>query len=139
MGWLVCQYSRAGPVSSEKHQMTSAAGVAWRGGYTAGAGTVTVVMCGSWPWFTRLMVSSLRANPWKSERLRTLWRWYLYETLLEGLAQDLQDMAAELRQFIQNEDAVVRQRHFAGHRDLPAPDQPHIGDGVAGGRDTAAS
>jgi hypothetical protein len=32
---------------------------------------------------------------------RTLWRLYSYETLLEGLAQDFQDVAAELQQLIQ--------------------------------------
>lgn len=42
-------------------------------------------------------------------------------------------MAAARREFIQKENAVVRQRHFAGHRDLPAPDQPRIGDRMAGG------
>ena len=41
-----------------------------------------------------------------------LWRLYLYETLLEGLAQDLQDVVFELRQFIQKEHAMVRQRTF---------------------------
>ena len=34
---------------------------------------------------------------------------YLYETLLERLAQDLEDMAAELGQFIQEEHAMVGQ------------------------------
>jgi hypothetical protein len=42
MGWMVCQYSRAGPVSSEKHQGTPGTGVEGRGGPTSmvGAGTV---------------------------------------------------------------------------------------------------
>ena len=48
MGWMVCQYSRTGPVSSEKHQMTAAAGGEWRSGYTAGVGTVTVGMGDFW-------------------------------------------------------------------------------------------
>jgi hypothetical protein len=50
-----------------------------------------------------------------------------------GLAQDLEDMAAELRQFIQKEHAVVRQRHIARHGDVPAPNQSHLGDGVRRG------
>jgi hypothetical protein len=44
---------------------------------------------------------------------------------LEGLAQDLQDMAAGLRQFIQKETPVVRPRRLARQRHLAAPDQPH--------------
>jgi hypothetical protein len=39
-----------------------------------------------------------------------------YDTVLERLAQDLQDMAAELGQFIQEEHAIMGQRHFARHQ-----------------------
>jgi hypothetical protein len=42
-------------------------------------------------------------------------------------------MTAKLRQFIQEEYAVVGQRHVAWHRHLAAPDQPDIRDGVMGG------
>jgi hypothetical protein len=42
-------------------------------------------------------------------------------------------MAAELRQLVQKENAVVRQRHSAGHRPLPTADQPRIRDSVMGG------
>jgi hypothetical protein len=41
----------------------------------------------------------------------TLARLYLYDTLLERLAQDLKDMAAELGQFIQEEHAIVGHLH----------------------------
>jgi hypothetical protein len=54
-------------------------------------------------------------------------------TILERLAQDLQDMAAELWQFIQEEHAMVGQRHFARHRYVAPTDQAHIRDGVMGG------
>jgi hypothetical protein len=40
---------------------------------------------------------------------RTRGRWYWCEAINKRLAQDLEDMAAELRQFIQKEHAVVRQ------------------------------
>ena len=43
-------------------------------------------------------------------------RLYLCDALLQRLAQDLQNMAAELEQFIQEEHAVVTQQHLAGHR-----------------------
>jgi hypothetical protein len=43
-------------------------------------------------------------------------------------------MTAKLRQFIQEEYAVVGQRHVARHRHVAAPDQPDIRDGVMGGR-----
>jgi hypothetical protein len=35
-------------------------------------------------------------------------------------------MAPELRQLIQTEDPMVRQRHLPRHRYLPTPDQAHI-------------
>jgi hypothetical protein len=38
---------------------------------------------------------------------------YSCETLLQQLPQDLQDLAAELGQLIQKENAMMRQRHFA--------------------------
>jgi hypothetical protein len=49
------------------------------------------------------------------------------------LAQDLQDMPPELRQFIQGENAAVRQRHLARHGDVPPTAQPDIGDGMMRG------
>src|SRR4029453_7886157 len=48
------------------------------------------------------------------------------------LAQDLQDMAPELGQFIQEEHAIVGQRHFARHRHVAPADQPRIRDGLVG-------
>jgi len=44
-----------------------------------------------------------------------------YETLLQLLAQDLQDVAAEFRKFIQEKNAVVRQRHFDRQQCRPMP------------------
>jgi hypothetical protein len=57
-------------------------------------------------------------------RSKTLWRLYLCEALLEGLAQHLQDVASALREFIEKEHAMVRQRHVARHRHLPPPIRP---------------
>jgi hypothetical protein len=48
------------------------------------------------------------------------------DTLLKRLAQHLQDVPTELRQLIQKEHPMVRQRHLPGHRDLPPADQPHM-------------
>jgi hypothetical protein len=42
-------------------------------------------------------------------------------------------MAPALRQFIQEEHAVVGQRPLAGHGDVAPAGQPHIGEGVVGG------
>ena len=42
-------------------------------------------------------------------------------------------MAAELRPFIQKENVVVRQRHFARHGHLAAPDQPRVRHRLMGG------
>jgi hypothetical protein len=66
--------------------------------------------------------------------VRTLWRLYSYDPLLDGLAQHLQYMAPKLRPFIQKENPVVSQRYLAGHRHLAAPDQPHLGGGIWRGR-----
>ena len=94
--------------------------------------TVTVVM-GSYrrlpepPTFV-----SRAAKAAKTLTLRTPAKLYIYETLLEGLAQYLQHVTAELGQFIQKEHAVVGQRHLARHRHLSPADQAHIGDGVKG-------
>jgi hypothetical protein len=56
-----------------------------------------------------LEVMSRAANAAKAWRSRTpaRLRLYVYDTLLERLAQDLEDMAAELGQFIQEAHAVV--------------------------------
>jgi hypothetical protein len=65
-------------------------------------------------------------------------------TILQQLAQHLQDMAAELRELIQEAHAVVGQRHVARHRHVASADQPRIRDGVegratrAGGDDSGA-
>ena len=53
------------------------------------------------------------ANVW---RLRKCGRLSVENTLLEWLAQDLKDMAAELGPCIQEEHAMVGQRHVARHR-----------------------
>jgi hypothetical protein len=49
------------------------------------------------------------------------------------LPQDLQDMPPALQPCIQEEPAVMRQRHLARHGNMPATDQPHIRDGVMRG------
>jgi hypothetical protein len=66
-------------------------------------------------------------------RSRTCGRFYSCDTLLEGLAQDLQDVASELRQFIQKEHAMVRQGHLPLHWHLAPTDQPHVRNRVMGG------
>jgi hypothetical protein len=71
-----------------------------RGGHTACVATVMVGMGGYGTRPNRASVSSRLAKLPKSQTLMTLWRLYSYDTLLEGLAPDLQDVAAELRQLI---------------------------------------
>jgi hypothetical protein len=60
-------------------------------------------------------------------------RLYVYDTVFKRLAQDLEDMTAEHGPLIQEEDAVVGQRHVAQHRHLAPTDQAHLQDGVVGG------
>ena len=59
-------------------------------------------------------------------------RVYACDTLLERLAPDLQDMAAALGPCIQEERAMVGQRHLARPRHVAA-DQSHIGDRLVRG------
>jgi hypothetical protein len=102
---MLRQYSSARPLSSENHQASQE-----RSDAPVAAGTRATS-----PARTASAVGSM-----------TCGRLYSCETLFQRLAQDLQDVTAELRQFIQKENAVVSQGDFAGHRDLPAPDQPRI-------------
>jgi hypothetical protein len=56
-GWVVCRYSRPGPVSSEKHEVTLA--LRWRAKWDILAlGTATVLMGGYWTGAEWLVVSS---------------------------------------------------------------------------------
>ena len=69
--------------------------------------TVTVLGDGYWTRPDSLKLSSRAAKVATRLRPSTSAKLYIYETLLERLAQDLQDMAAELGQFIQEEYAIV--------------------------------
>ena len=68
----------------------------------------------------------------KRLRSRTPARLSVEDTLLERLAQDLEDMAAELGPFIQEAHAMVGQRLLARHRHVAPANQPRIRDGVVG-------
>jgi hypothetical protein len=52
---------------------------------------------------------------------------------LERLSPDLEDLAPGLRQFIQEQEAVVRQGHLPRQGPLAAADHANSGDGVVGG------
>jgi hypothetical protein len=64
----------------------------------------------------------------------TCGRWYTGDTLLERLAQDLEDMARARGQLIQAQEAVVRQRDLPRQEPLAAADHAYLGDGVVGVR-----
>jgi hypothetical protein len=51
---------------------------------------------------------------------------YLCEALLERLAQDLEHMTPELRQFIEEEHAIVSPRHLTRRWHLTPANQAHI-------------
>jgi hypothetical protein len=94
---MLCQHSRRRLVSSEKHETVAEAGGArWD---TLAVGTVTLVVdiYGTRP--DSLKLSSRTAKVLKRLRFRTPEKLYSCETILERLAQDLQNMAAELGQF----------------------------------------
>jgi hypothetical protein len=73
-----------------------------------------------------------KANSAKELRSRTPAKLYVYDTLLERLAQDLEDLAAALGPFIQEAHAVMSQRRVARHRHMAPADQPRIREGVVG-------
>jgi hypothetical protein len=58
---------------------------------------------------------------------------YSCDTILKRLVQHLEDMAAELEKFIQEEHAMVRQRDIARHRHVTPTDQAHILDRLVRG------
>jgi hypothetical protein len=95
--------------------------------------TSTVVIGGYRTLPECLMTITRRANSAKVMRSRTPAKLYVYEAILRRLTQHFQDVAAELWQFIQQENPLVRQRHVARQRHLATPDQPHIGDRVVRG------
>jgi hypothetical protein len=70
---------------------------------------VTVAVDGYRPLTEFCTAITRRANSAKVLKSRTPARLYVHETLLERLAQDLQDMAPELGPFIQEEHAIVGQ------------------------------
>jgi hypothetical protein len=98
---MVCQYFRCGVVSSEKHETPSEAGVEGPGGDTSGVGVAAEVMGGYGPLLKPPEVVSRAAKVAKTLRSRTPAKLYVYDTLLERLAQDLQHMAPERWLFIQ--------------------------------------
>jgi hypothetical protein len=55
-----------------------------------------------------------------------------HDTLLEGLAPDLQGMAAARRPFVQEENPMVRRRDLPRQRHLAPADHPHLRDRVVG-------
>jgi hypothetical protein len=87
-------------------------------------GMVTVVVDDYWRRPTPLQVSSRAANVARRLRSSTYAKLYVYETLLQRLAQDLQDMAAALGPFIPAEHAMVGPRHVARPRHVAPPISP---------------
>jgi hypothetical protein len=79
---MVCQYPRAGPVSSEKHEGTPGTAVEERGGPTLVVETGMVVRVCDETQPERLAVSSLRAKPKKSLEFMTFWRLSSYDPIL---------------------------------------------------------
>jgi hypothetical protein len=94
----------------------------WRGeGDTLAVGTVTVVVDGHWTRPDPLKVGNHTTKVVRLLRFSTPERLYVYDPILQLLAQDLQDVAVEFRKFIQEKNAVVRQRHFARQQYRPMP------------------
>jgi hypothetical protein len=73
-----------------------------------------------------LTVVPLPSKIIKSFRLRTRGRLSLGDALLQRLPQDLEDLAAELGQFIQPAPAVVGQRPLARQRPWAPTDPSHV-------------
>jgi hypothetical protein len=90
-------------------------------------------MVDSYRTLTALRTAMIRwANAATVLRFNTPARLSVYDTLLERLPQDLQDMATELGEFIQEEHAMVGPRPLARHRHVTPTDQSRIRDGMVG-------
>jgi hypothetical protein len=70
------------------------------------------------------------AKAMKELRFRTPTKLYIYDTLLKRPGQDLEDVAAELRQFVEKANPVVGEGDLARDRHLAAADQPDVRDGA---------
>jgi hypothetical protein len=116
-GCLRCNWGRRKARGSSKARQRCAA-VA--GGCRAPAASLTAI--------TR------RATPAKRLTSRTPARLSLYDTLLERLPQDLQDVAAARRPCLQAAQAVVGQRHLARQRHVAPATPPRVRDGMGGAR-----
>ena len=57
--------------------------------------------------------------------------------VFKGLAQDFEDVAGELGELVEEEDAVVGERDFAGAGNGAAADEAGVGDGVVRGAEGA--
>jgi hypothetical protein len=77
--------------------------------------TGTVVMGGYRALPECLTTITRRANSAKVLRSRTPAKLYVYDTLLQRLARDLQHMTPELGKLIQTEYAVMCQRYVPRH------------------------
>jgi hypothetical protein len=86
---MVCQYSTRGLVSSGKRKTPSEAGVEERGSDTLGGVIAAEVMGGYCPRLKPSQVVSRVAKAARAWRSRTHAILYVYETLLERLAQHL--------------------------------------------------
>ena len=62
-------------------------------------------------------------NAWTS---RTLTRWSCGDPIIERLPQGLEHTRFALRELIEEEDAMVGQRHLARHWHMAVADQPRI-------------
>ena len=87
-----------------------------RGDDTSRVAIAVEVMGGYCPLLGAPEVVSCLAKIAKTLKSRMPTRLYSANTLLERLAQDLEDMAAELGPFIQEEHAMVGQRHVTRQR-----------------------
>jgi hypothetical protein len=97
-----------------------------------GIATTMVVTChGAMP--PSLAITTRAAKVARRLRSRTPARLSRYDTLLDRLAPDLQDVAAALGECIQAAHAVVRQRHLARHRHVAPADQPGVRDRMVRG------
>jgi hypothetical protein len=106
---------RPSRVTSAKPQATAAVASPW---------------CAAHDPFPDMTFPANAARTWRSKTPATM---YLQDIILEQPAQDLKDMAAALGPFIQEEHAMVHQRHLTRHRHVAPAKQPYIRDGVMRG------
>jgi hypothetical protein len=130
---MVCQYSRPGPMSSEKRAAGPAIGGEGRARDTGAVGGAPLMVGGWCPLPAPLAVITPAAKSPKAEGVRTPARRCWGDPLLVRLTHPFEPLPPARGGRIEAEDPAAGPRPRTRQGDVTAADQPPIGTGVVGG------